>query len=242
MFWDTAFDGVTPASPEPHNVVGVWHADGLHLNSAGHGALADLLVALLRRAAASLAERPLSAEELSAAARRPAPLHRGNEAATGAACFVGDAFRGMAVAAEGFAWKDEGHAGAPKWGFTANATGAWVEFELDTSRGGLDGANATAGLTALGVSHLRSYEGMAVAELTCVGGCACAPTRLDGRDEVHRCSQTLIGRALVGRAARCRVRVAVLDEGDGDGRHFKLGGLMLSPDARALASGALVIG
>lgn len=237
LLWDTAFDGLTPASPEPHNVLGVWHADYDHPNSAGHGAIADMLVTVLRRAAASLAERPLSAEELAAAARRPAPLYRGNEAAAGAACFVGDAFRRMAVAADGFAWTDEGHEGAAKWGFTANATGAWVEFELDTSRGGLDGANATAGLTALGVSHLRSYENMAVAELTCAGGCACAPTRLDGRLE-FRVSQTYISRALVGRAARCRVRVAVLDEGDGDGRHFKLGGLMLSPapDDHALAA------
>ncbi len=216
LFWDTAFDGVTPASPEPHNILGVWHADYDHPNSAGHGAILDMLVAVLRRAAASLVERPFLAEELAAAARRPAPLYRGNEAAAGAACFVGDAFRGMAVAAEGFAWKDEGRAGAPKWGFTANATGAWVEFELDTSCGGLDSANATAGLTALGVSHLRSYEGMAVAELACVSGCACAPTRLDGRLE-FRVSQTYISRALVGRAARCRVRVAVLDGGAATG-------------------------
>jgi len=54
--------------------------------------------------------------------------------------------------------------------------GSWAELEISTQAS--DGSKASD--TWVWLSHLRSYEGMGVAQAECVSGCTCEPTKLDG--------------------------------------------------------------
>lgn len=77
------------------------------------------------------------------------------------------------------------HAGLPSsaclWPCRRRGTkpGDWAELELDTTqRGGDDGGGSKD--TFVWLSYLRSYAGMGVASVECVGGCRCEGSRLDG--------------------------------------------------------------
>ena len=83
---------------------------------------------------------------------------------------------------------------------TGNETGAWVEVQLD-SRLADDGESASQQQRAVGagapapapapqqqlatllLGYMKSYESMGNARVTCVAGCSCEPSTLQGRWE-----------------------------------------------------------
>jgi palmitoyltransferase len=80
------------------------------------------------------------------------------------------------------------------------------------------------------LSHLRSYEGMGVAQVRCVSGCTCTTTYLDGTWEQQATLQ-YIHRFKVSQHAKCRVRVRVTSQAGAvpqQGRKVTLMGLMVS--------------
>lgn len=62
--------------------------------------------------------------------------------------------------------------------------GAWAEMEIDTRLPPAVPSNASA---TVWLAFLKSYAHMGVADVACVAGCACPPSRLDGTTE-HRIS------------------------------------------------------
>ncbi|KAI7841869.1 hypothetical protein COHA_004398 [Chlorella ohadii] len=80
------------------------------------------------------------------------------------------------------------------------------------------------------LSHLRSYEGMGVAQVRCVAGCTCSTTYLDGTWEQQATLQ-YIHRFKVSQHADCRVRVRVMSQAGSvpqEGHKVSLMGLMVS--------------
>lgn len=87
------------------------------------------------------------------------------------------------------------------------AAGSWAELEFDSrSQGGDPQAAAIVLLT-----HLKSYEGMGVANVTCAAGCTCEPGRLDTQWS-RRASIFSVFEQHVSQHARCRLRVEIRDE------------------------------
>lgn len=81
-----------------------------------------------------------------------------------------------------------------------------MDLEFDSrSQGGDPEAQAVVLLT-----HLRSYEGMGVADVTCASGCACDPGELDTQWS-RRASIFSTFEQRVSQHARCRLRVAIRD-------------------------------
>ncbi len=61
------------------------------------------------------------------------------------------------------------------------------------------------------LTHLKSYEGMGVADVTCASGCTCKPGRLDAQWS-RRASIFSTFEHWVSQHARCRLRVAIRGE------------------------------
>ena len=108
-----------------------------------------------------------------------------------------EAFKGTVVASSGFTYRPERPAAATfkaqKWAWAADTPGHWAELEFDSRQGGDSDAAAAAGLGKEGqgaadqaratvlLNYLRSYSGgMGTAAVTCVAGCTCGRTQLDG--------------------------------------------------------------
>ena len=80
-----------------------------------------------------------------------------------------------------------------RWGWTADAPGAWAELELDTRRDASDGAPEAPDPSSLGGSvtttvmlgYMRSYESMGDGLAQCVGGCTCEMVPVLGTWERH---------------------------------------------------------
>ncbi|GIM07262.1 hypothetical protein Vretimale_11457, partial [Volvox reticuliferus] len=119
----------------------------------------------------------------------------------------------------------------PKWGFVAN----WLHPEtqpqprlvvqLDTRRpAALVPPEAQVPLFVL---HLRSYQHMGRAEISCVSGCSCTPILVDAHITEH-VSQTYLARLNVTQAAVCEVAVTVLRETSSGQRKFKVSGVVVS--------------
>ena len=66
------------------------------------------------------------------------------------------------------------------------------------------------------LAHLKSYEQMGIAAVTCESGCVCPPTRFDGH-HAERSSVTLLHNFYVSQAAECVLRVTVLQESSSSG-------------------------
>jgi hypothetical protein len=87
------------------------------------------------------------------------------------------------------------------------------------------------------ITYLKSWQHMGRALLTCVSGCTCAPTLIDGHSSTGRHSVPLLEELQVSSARRCVLQLKVL-EGTSSGEHkFKV--MQLAAGARVDASGQL---
>ena len=122
---------------------------------------------------------------------------------------------------QGFVWVDEGrHTHAPKLGFTALAVGSSITFKLNTQQaqqpqpqGGVASSSGSVlpELVSVQIGHLKSYEKHGVASVSCVSGCRCNTTRMDGHHEIRH-SQTFLHPMLVTQSPACLMRLEVLGE------------------------------
>ena len=72
---------------------------------------------------------------------------------------------------------------------------------------------------ALGIGHLRSYERMGQAQVSCVSGCTCSPMRFDGHMPEVKASQEFWAYMAVTQSEDCVLEVASLsDTGSGENK------------------------
>lgn len=197
--------------------------DRTHPGDLGHQVIAELLAGLVFQAAERL---QVSSDGVSRgagwAAERtdaglkglPPPMIPDNEDAPSTLCAMQEDFEGIVKDWEGFEFKAERPKEESfvlqKWGWTSNTPGHWAELEFD-SRPTADTEDGVGGEASIYLTHLKSYEGMGTASVECVSGCKCGKTLLDGTWETQSSlMQNLIFK--VSPAAKCRVRVTVLDK------------------------------
>lgn len=63
---------------------------------------------------------------------------------------------------------------------------------------------------ALGIGHLRSYERMGQAQVSCLSGCTCAPMQFDGHMPEVKASQEFWAYMAVTQSEQCVLEVASL--------------------------------
>jgi len=121
-------------------------------------------------------------------------------------------------------------------GSAAEARDALVLGTVQNNTGGLEGQQGARLLRAeLSLRYLVSYEGMGVAEISCLRGCHCRRTRLNAARNSSRTSlwevwwQRVRIESLPGPAGNvhCLVAIEVLRETSSGGHKFKLGGINL---------------
>jgi hypothetical protein len=71
--------------------------------------------------------------------------------------------------------------GDRRWGWTANAPGAWAELQFDSRHNISAGAQEKQDgpSTSVMLGYMRSYENMGDAQVDCAG-CSCEPTVMNG--------------------------------------------------------------
>ncbi|KAL4442767.1 hypothetical protein ABPG77_006761 [Micractinium sp. CCAP 211/92] len=208
-----------------------FYYDTIHpYGKTGHRALADLLVALVQESALSLARSPLGeADEAAAQEPVPEPLVAGNYHRPTSTCLLLRDFQPVVSEQQGFEWRNErpdAQMAAEKWGWIADAPGAWALLQFDTTtnlRGELQSE-----MNEVVLTHLKSYEKMGKARVACESGCTCEESVLDGYWE-RDASLTELHRFKATPHRECRVRVTVLpDSSSPDGGHkVKLAGVIV---------------
>ncbi|KAG2433670.1 hypothetical protein HXX76_008041 [Chlamydomonas incerta] len=215
-----------------------------HPGNQGHKMMADLAVYLLQATALQLVGHlPYGREDAEAvAAALPEPMYPGNVAPNTSMCLLGERFRELVVpeSTAGFAYINEGTAEKPKPGYVANTTGAVLRLRLNTDRAGLAGPQRPAGgaktpdadkqPVQIFFHHLRSYEHMGVAAFSCVAGCACAPTEVDGHHG-EKVSQLYMVVLEVSQAPACDIEIKVLDRTSSGEHKFKVSGAVIAERA-----------
>ncbi|EFJ52999.1 hypothetical protein VOLCADRAFT_85815 [Volvox carteri f. nagariensis] len=80
------------------------------------------------------------------------------------------------------------------------------------------------------VHHLRSYEHMGVAEVSCISGCSCDPTEVDAliQEEV---SQVYLVGLVVSQSTECVIEVLVLNRTSSGEHKFKVSGVVVAETA-----------
>lgn len=105
----------------------------------------------------------------------------------------------------------------PKPGWVANTSGAELELNISTRFAALPQSTRV----QLAARFLTSYEHMGAAELSCVSGCECAPTALQGHVAEH-VSVEKIASVDVTQAQGCVLRLRVLQQSDSPGAEHKV--------------------
>lgn len=200
------------------------HPDG----NTGHRVMAELAMHLVATVARDLKTNPInSADDDGAAAPLPRPMIRDNHASTHDTCFVGPHFRDDCVGLhEGWEWVNEAKGPRPKWGYVAKEVGKVIQLRLNT----LVSASTPYKPVLVQLAHLRSYEHMGWAEVTCASNCSCPPTRFNG----HTADKTsLLGlhKAYVTQHEACVLEVKVLEETASGEHKVKLAGAIVSDQA-----------
>ncbi|KAL4448549.1 hypothetical protein ABPG75_005768 [Micractinium tetrahymenae] len=247
-----------------------FYADKSHPGDGGHQVLAELLAAMVLRAAAAAAAGPeaataqaglgawpagsrldgLSAPTAATAAERAAGGAAGGSAAVlplpmvpslaeseTRLCSIQEDFQAAVNASQGFGYRPERPRAdtfvGQKWAWTAVEPGSWAELLFDSRKGTAPGAAAVRGLcthASVYIIYLRSYEHMGTALVTCVAGCRCAPTIIDGTWQTPASLQQM-HKFYVTQHEDCRVRVAVRQEPGAtpqEGHKVSLMGLIVS--------------
>jgi hypothetical protein len=194
--------------------------------------MAELVIELFEQTIAGLQARPLSAAEQSAMRTPlPPPLLPNNEALP-TVCYVGDDFKGLVAASDGFEWLDEQGAKQgtrqSKLGYVASAVGAKLELRLNTSA--LRPPADVLWATVVRLAHLKSYMHMGTADVSCVRGCKCKASRLDGHHNLHH-SQVYYHSLIVDLGGvECVLDITVANETRSGEHKVKLTGVIVHED------------
>jgi hypothetical protein len=194
--------------------------------------MAELVIELFEQTIASLRARPLSdAERAATRAPLPPPMLPDNEALP-TVCYAADGFKGLATDVQGFEWRDEARKDArqPKLGFIATEPGAALTLRLDTSA--LKPPSNPDWGTVVKLGHLKSYEHMGSADVTCVRGCKCAPSRFDSHHEVRNSQVHHHSFVIELGGAECVLRVQVADATSSGEHKVKVTGVIVHEDRR----------
>ena len=194
--------------------------------------MAELVIELFEQTIAGLRARPLSdAERAATRAPLPPPMLPNNEALP-TVCYVGNEFKSLASATEGFEWLDEAKRDArqPKLGFIATEPGSALTLRLDTSA--LKPPADKLWGTVVRLAHLKSYERMGAGDVTCVQGCKCEPSRFDGHHEVRNSQVHHHSFVVELGGAECVLRVAVASETRSGEHKVKVTGVIVHEDQR----------
>jgi hypothetical protein len=199
--------------------------DLIHPSDLGHKMMADLAVWLFQSTMIDVLIRPLEKEErLLLQEEIPAPMYKGNHVPTNVPmCLQFEALKTIISNSTGFEFIEEGV--KKKKGFVAHQPGSSILFHLNTVR------DQSGGQVLVQIGHLKSYEGMGMAEVKCESGCTCEPKVIDGLQS-RRVSQTYLAGISVSQAKDCFLRLRVLNKtSSGTGTKFKITGLMMSDTA-----------
>ncbi len=71
--------------------------------------------------------------------------------------------------------------------------------------------------TAVEVAHLKSYEGMGIAEVTCLSGCMCKPSRMNCSID-NKVSLVSLHEVMVTQHQACVIQVQVVGPGLAEGK------------------------
>ncbi|KDD77160.1 hypothetical protein H632_c6p4 [Helicosporidium sp. ATCC 50920] len=190
--------------------------DRMHPTDRGSHVMLDLLVGLMREEASALgsSEPWGEADEAVLAEALPSPMFKDNEDGGGkGVCFTDERARVLVDGngTSGFEWVDEARAGqTPKWGFVGRAANDTLELELDTTTPlSAEAAAKPDAAVNVGMLYLQSYEKMGRAEWTCVAGCTCKTTTLDGLT-ARRVSETAVNSKRVSAHESCRMRLRIV--------------------------------
>lgn len=202
-----------------------------HPNPYGHQMLADLVAGLLQRAGEGLLTRPFTpADQAIVDEDLLDPVLPGNIAWDDEYCFIDDKFREKVTESPGFKWIDEAqpHHLTKKEGFVATKPGAHLLLTINTAE--TTKTDVQDPHTVVTINHLRSYEHMGQAEVTCVSGCKCNSTIIDGH-WAQKNSQLSMHRFSVSQAKECTLKITVLEATSSGEHKVKIQGLVVSDEA-----------
>ena len=201
------------------------NGDLIHPSDLGHKMMADLAVWLFQSTMIDVLIRPLDDEDkMMLGEEIPTPMYQGNYVPTNVPmCLQFEALKTIIANSSGFVFIEEG--AKKKKGFVAHQPGSSILFHLNTVR------DQSGGQVLVQIGHLKSYEGMGMAEARCISGCTCEPKVIDGLQS-RRVSQTYLAGISVSQAADCFLRLNVLNKTSSTtGNKFKVTGLMVSDTA-----------
>uniref|UniRef100_A0A7S0S1A6 SGNH hydrolase-type esterase domain-containing protein n=1 Tax=Chlamydomonas leiostraca TaxID=1034604 RepID=A0A7S0S1A6_9CHLO len=207
-----------------------YYYDAVHPDGrTGARVSAELVMHLMQRTMDDLTANKLSPEDGEVvAAPIPPPMIPNNRESVSDKCFIGNIFVGVVTNKDGFEWVNESKSMRPKFGFVATKPGSVLDMMVDT--------RATAASTAANqkdvlveVAYLRSYEHMGQASITCVSGCKCQESTLEGHHEEQN-SQLHLHHFYASQHSNCTIQVKVLDKTKSGEHKVKIAGIMVSEE------------
>ncbi|GLI65991.1 hypothetical protein VaNZ11_009684 [Volvox africanus] len=200
-----------------------------HPGDHGHKIMADLAVNLIQRVTLGLLMEPYSAADMEAANEPlPPPMYEGNTAPSSPMCLVGDVFRQLVVLSEGFDYINEGTAIKPKPGFVSTQPGSRLQLRVDTDRSAV--GSPPDGMVHVYLHHLRSYEHMGIAAISCISGCSCPAVEVNAHI-TEKVSQLYMARLVISQSKDCIVEVKVSSSTSSGEHKFKVSGLVVAERA-----------
>lgn len=202
----------------------------MHPKPYGHMMLADLVTALMVRVGEGLLKRPFSTSDQAVVdADLLEPVLPGNIVWDAEYCIIDQKFKSTVTESPGFEWVDEAkpESVTRKWGFVATKPESLLVVTFST-------ASTTRGVkdphTVLTINHLKSYEHMGQAEVTCISGCTCQPTILEGHWQQHN-SQLSPHRFSVTQAPQCTLKIRVTNSTSSGEHKVKIQGIIIADEA-----------
>ncbi|GLC58710.1 hypothetical protein PLESTB_001392400 [Pleodorina starrii] len=214
----------------------LWHQTyfGHHPMDPGHKAMSDLAVHLIQEVAIGLITTPVSQEEREwRNLQIPEPMYKGNFEPNVTSCLTELTFAGMAVANQGWQWIDEGTVKKPKWGYVATTPGSTLVLRLGTpnsvSAASLAADKLPNSTFPVLLHYLASYASMGQMSASCLGGCKCNLTKIDGFVKAHVSVTSMAGWDVrwAQRDQPCDIQLIVLNETRSDGHKVKVSGVVI---------------
>ncbi|GIL63834.1 hypothetical protein Vafri_17825 [Volvox africanus] len=203
-----------------------------HPGDHGHKIMADLAVHLIQQVALGLLLEPYGREEEEVVWEAlPAPMYDGNSAPNSVMCSVAASFRQLVVLSEGFDYINEGTAIKPKPGYVATQPGSRLQLRVNTDRSAV--GSPPDGMVHVYLHHLRSYEHMGMASISCVSGCSCQEVAVDALIQ-DRVSQVYLAGLTATQSPDCIIQVKVLEQTNSGEHKFKVSGVVVAEVAGKL--------
>ncbi|GIL78985.1 hypothetical protein Vretifemale_8390, partial [Volvox reticuliferus] len=200
-----------------------------HPGDHGHKIMADLAVNLIQQVALGLMLEPYGHEDEDVVWEElPDPMYEGNSAPNSVMCSVAESFQQLVILSEGFEYINEGTAIKPKPGYVATQPGSRLQLRVDTDRSAV--GSPPDAMVHVYLHHLRSYEHMGTATITCVSGCSCQGVEVDALI-LDRVSQVYLAGLTVTQSSDCIIEVKVLERTNSGEHKFKVSGVVVAEAA-----------